>query len=54
MATASGRRKFFVPASGRLAERAASTIEFKADYLTRRTPSATVKGVRIARQATAL
>jgi hypothetical protein len=29
-------------------------IEFKADYLTRRTPSATVKGVGIARRATAL
>jgi hypothetical protein len=37
-----------------LAGLAASTIEFKADYLTRRTPSATVKSVRIAWRGTAL
>jgi dihydroflavonol-4-reductase len=54
MAAVSGRRKYFVPVPGQLAELAASMIEFKANYLTRRTPSATVEGVRIARRATAL
>ena len=38
----------------RLAELAASVIEFKANHVTRRTPSATVEGVRIARRANAL
>jgi len=54
MAAASRRRKFFVPVPGQLAEFAASIIEFKANYLTRRQPTATVEGVRIARAATAL
>lgn len=54
MAAASRRRKIFVPVPGQLAELAASIIEFKADYLTRRQPAATVEGVRIARAATAL
>lgn len=54
MAAASRRRKFFVPVPGQLAELAATMIEFKADYLTRRQPAATVEGVRIARAATAL
>jgi dihydroflavonol-4-reductase len=54
MASISGRRKLFIPVPGRLAELVASMIEFKADYLTGRVPSATVEGVRIARRATAL
>jgi len=54
MAAASPRRKFFLPVPGQLAELAATMIEFKADYLTRRQPAATVEGVRIARAAAAL
>ncbi len=54
MAAISGRRKLFVPIPGRLAELAASVIELKANYVTRRTPAATVEGVRIARRASAL
>jgi dihydroflavonol-4-reductase len=54
IASISGRRKFFVPLPGPLAELAASILELKADYVTRRTPSATVEGVRIARRAIAL
>lgn len=54
MAAASGRRKLFIPVPGQLAELAAVMIEAKSDYLTRRTPTATVEGVRIARAATPL
>jgi dihydroflavonol-4-reductase len=54
MAAISGRRKLFVPIPGRVAEFVASMIEFNANYVTRRTPSATVEGVRIARRACAL
>jgi dihydroflavonol-4-reductase len=54
MANISGRRKLFVPLPGPLAELAASVIELTADYVTRRPPSATVEGVRIARRAIAL
>src|SRR3954447_7199586 len=54
MTAASRRRKLFIPVPARLAEYAALLIEWKADYLTRRTPTATVEGVRIARRATAL
>lgn len=54
MIAVSGRRKVFIPVPGQFAELAASMIEFAADYLTRRTPPATVEGVRIARRATAL
>jgi dihydroflavonol-4-reductase len=54
MASISGRRKVFVPLPGPLAELAASIIELTADYVTRRPPSATVEGVRIARRAVAL
>ncbi len=54
MAAISGRRKLFVPIPGRLAEVAASVIEFNANYVTRRSPAATVEGVRIARRASAL
>ena len=54
LAAASRRRKLFIPVPGQLAQFVASIIEFKADYLTRREPAATVEGVRIARAATAL
>ena len=49
-----GRRRLFVPVPGALAELAAGMIEFLADHVTRRAPSATVEGVRIARRASAL
>jgi dihydroflavonol-4-reductase len=54
LAAASSRRKLFIPVPGQLAELAALVIELKSDYLTRRTPTATVEGVRIARAATPL
>jgi dihydroflavonol-4-reductase len=54
MASISGRGTALVPLPGIVAELAAWFIELKADYLTRREPSATVEGVRIARRATAL
>jgi dihydroflavonol-4-reductase len=54
MAATTGRRKLAIPVPGRFAELAAWMIELKADYVTRRPPSATVEGVRIARRATAL
>jgi len=54
MASVNGRRKLFIPVPGQLAELVASVIEFKADYLTGRAPSATAEGVRIARRAAAL
>jgi dihydroflavonol-4-reductase len=54
MAAVSRRRKLFIPVPGQLAELAALMIELKSDYLTRRAPTATVEGVRIARAATAL
>jgi dihydroflavonol-4-reductase len=54
IAEISGRRKLFVPIPGPLAELAAAVIEFNANRLSRRTPAATVEGVRIARRASAL
>jgi dihydroflavonol-4-reductase len=54
MASISGRGKALVRLPGIVAELAAWFIELKADYITRREPSATVEGVRIARRATAL
>jgi len=54
MASISGRGTALIPLPGIIAELAAWFIELKADYLTRREPSATVEGVRIARRATAL
>ncbi|HZR90201.1 MAG TPA: NAD-dependent epimerase/dehydratase family protein [Bradyrhizobium sp.] len=54
MAAISGRRKLFIPIPGRIAECVASVIEFNANHVTRRTPAATVEGVRIARRASAL
>jgi dihydroflavonol-4-reductase len=49
-----GRRRPLIPVPGRLAEIAASVLEFVADHLTRRPPSGTAEGVRIALRATAL
>jgi dihydroflavonol-4-reductase len=49
-----GRRRLFVPVPGAFAELAAWMIEFMADRVTYRSPSATVEGVRIARRASAL
>jgi dihydroflavonol-4-reductase len=54
MAAVSRRRKVFIPVPGQLAELAALMIELRSDYLTRRAPTATVEGVRIARAATPL
>jgi dihydroflavonol-4-reductase len=54
MAAITGRRKLAIPLPGRFAELAAWMMEWKADHVTRRAPSATVEGVRIARRATAL
>jgi dihydroflavonol-4-reductase len=54
IASINGRRKLLIPVPNQLAELVASVIEFKANYLTGRTPSATAEGVRIARRATAL
>jgi dihydroflavonol-4-reductase len=54
MAATAGRRRLVIPVPGRLAELAAWVIEFKADYVTGREPSATLEGVRIARRATPL
>jgi dihydroflavonol-4-reductase len=54
MASIDGRRKVFVRLPGPLAELVASIVELTADYVTRRPPSGTVEGVRIARRAVAL
>jgi dihydroflavonol-4-reductase len=54
MISISGRRKLLVSVPGGIAELAARAIEWKADVLTHREPSATVEGVRIARRATSL
>ena len=49
-----GRRHLHIPVPGRVAETATAMLEFIADHVTRRPPSGTVEGVRIALQATAL
>jgi dihydroflavonol-4-reductase len=54
MATISGRRNLAIPVSGRLAETAATMLEFISDHVTRRPPSGTAEGVRIALRATDL
>jgi dihydroflavonol-4-reductase len=54
MATISGRRNLLIPVPGRVAEMAAAMLEFFADHVTRRAPSGTAEGVRIALRATAL
>jgi dihydroflavonol-4-reductase len=54
MATISGRRVRRVRLPGRAATIAAATLEFIADHVTRRPPSGTAEGVRIALRAEAL
>jgi dihydroflavonol-4-reductase len=54
MATISGRRYVSIPVPGRVAEMAAAMLEFVADHVTRRPPSGTAEGVRIALRATEL
>jgi dihydroflavonol-4-reductase len=54
MATISGRRNLTIPVSGRVAETAATMLEFISDHVTRRPPSGTAEGVRIALRATDL
>jgi dihydroflavonol-4-reductase len=54
VAEISGRRCSFIPVSGRLAEIATAMMELIADHVTRRPPSGTPEGVRIALRATAL
>ena len=54
VAEISGRRRSFIPISGRLAEITTAMMEFTADHVTRRPPSGTPEGVRIALRATAL
>jgi dihydroflavonol-4-reductase len=54
MAHVSGRRTPRLAINGRLAEVTAGILEFVADHVTRRPPSGTAEGVRIARRAEAL
>jgi dihydroflavonol-4-reductase len=54
MAQASGSRSVLLPVPPGLAQVAATVLEFFADQVTRRPPSATAEGVRIALRATAL
>ena len=54
VAAISGRRHLHIPVSGRVAETATAMLEFIADHVTRRPPSGTLEGVRIALRATAL
>jgi dihydroflavonol-4-reductase len=54
MALVSGRRSPRIPINGRLAEIASAVLEFIADHVTRRPPSGTAEGVRIALRAEAL
>ena len=49
-----GRRHLHIPVPGRVAETATAILEFIADHVTRRPPSGTAEGVRIALRATAL
>jgi dihydroflavonol-4-reductase len=54
MVAISGRRNLTIPVSGRMAEMAATMLEFISDHVTRRPPSGTAEGVRIALRATDL
>jgi dihydroflavonol-4-reductase len=54
MATINGRRYLSVPVPGKVAEAAAAALEFISDHITRRPPSGTVEGVRIALRANEL
>ena len=49
-----GRRHLHIPVPGRFAETATAILEFIADHVTRRPPSGTAEGARIALRATAL
>jgi nucleoside-diphosphate-sugar epimerase len=50
----SGRRNLLIPVPARVAETAAAMLELIADHVTRKPPSGTAEGVRIARRATSL
>jgi dihydroflavonol-4-reductase len=54
MTDISGHRVRRIQVTGRVAEMAAATLEFIADHVTRRPPSGTAEGVRIALRAGAL
>jgi dihydroflavonol-4-reductase len=54
MSAISGRRNLTIPVSGRMAEMAATMLELISDHVTRRPPSGTAEGVRIALRATEL
>jgi dihydroflavonol-4-reductase len=54
MATITGRRNLRIPVPGGVAEMAAAMLEFIADHVTRRAPSGTAEGVRVALRSTAL
>jgi dihydroflavonol-4-reductase len=54
MAAISGRRYLSIPVSGRVAEAAATVLEFISDHVTHRPPSGTAEGVRIALRANEL
>jgi dihydroflavonol-4-reductase len=54
MSAISGRRNLTVPVPGRMAEMAATMLELISDHVTRRPPTGTGEGVRIALRATDL
>jgi dihydroflavonol-4-reductase len=54
MSAISGRRNLTVPVPGRIAEMAATMLELISDHVTRRPPTGTGEGVRIALRATDL
>src|SRR5579872_6042335 len=54
MAAISGRPHLSIPVPGMIAEAAATLLEFVSDHITRRPPSGTAEGVRIALRATEL
>jgi dihydroflavonol-4-reductase len=54
VATITDRRNLHMPIPGAVAEMAAAVLEFIADHVTRRPPSGTAEGVRIALRATTL
>ena len=51
MAAISGRRNLAIPIPGHVAQMAATALEFIADHVTRRAPTGTAEGVRIALRA---
>jgi dihydroflavonol-4-reductase len=54
VAAISGRKHLAIPVPGRLAELSAGMLEFVSDHITRRPPSGTAEGVRIALHASDL